>query len=168
MVSTEGCRANHVLSMCAAGHLHTLGWSSRSSQNAARNLMSGAPEICGKRRHLYMLGLRARAGHRGLQQYHAWISKRRPEDVSVVNRRHSAAAITSPRQAQAHGSGADRHRWASATLIWGPKALSSSAPLRLSKSAACNASEMAQRGGRAGGNEARARICPVSTRNPKP
>ena len=163
-LQSQSC-SEHV---CCRPSAHARVERSRSSQNAARNLMSGAPEVCGKRRHLYMLGLRARAGHRGFQQYHAWISKRRPEDVSVVNRRHTAAAITSPRQAQAHGAGADKHSWASATLIWGPKAFSSSAPLSLSKSATCNASEMAQRGGRAGGNEARARIYPVSTLNPKP
>ena len=104
--------------VCCRPSAHARVERSRGSQNA-RNLISGAPEVCGKRRHLYMFGLRAQAGHRGFQQYHVWISKRWPEDVSVVNPRHTAAAITSPRQAQAHGAGADKHRWASATLIWG-------------------------------------------------
>ena len=91
--------------MCCRPSAHARVERSRGSQNAARNLISGAPEVCGKRRHLYMFGLRAQAGHRGFQQYHVWISRRWPEYVSVVNRRHTAAAITSPRQAQAHGAG---------------------------------------------------------------
>ena len=126
--------------VCCRPSAHARVERSRGSQNVARNLISGAPKVCGKRRHLYMFGLRAQAGHRGFQQYHVWISRRWPEYVSVVNRRHTAAAITSPRQAQAHGAGADKHSWASATLIWGPKAFSSSAPLSSSKSATCNAS----------------------------
>ena len=100
-LQSQSC-SEHV---CCRPSAHARVERSRSSQNAARNLISGAPEVCGKRRHLYMFGLRARAGHRRLLQYHVWISKRWPENASVVNRRHTAAAITSPWQAQARGAG---------------------------------------------------------------